>query len=347
VRCTSGSVRVDAGDRADRVDTTAISARVNALGGADDDVMAAGTGHENYLAGGPGRDDLVGGPHTDSLDGGDGPDRISAGAGADNISGDDTVPSPDVIDGGGGSDTFRGDHLVPSLALDIDLRRLTPNGAPGDGDTIRSVESLWGSSQTDRLTGTNGPNGIIGGEGADIVLGLGGPDDLMGGLLLDGGSGNDQLSDATRNRCGPGRDTVDAPGRPRDRLPIVGADCERVEGGDAFERIRLLLRRRRLRGRLLRYRGDCALIYGPRCRTTITARTARSLRRLKRSAPLVARTTVRKKEGRTVLLSLRLNRRGRRALRRGRRWLRFDFNQRGRSGQEHDAFATFVRRRFR
>jgi Ca2+-binding RTX toxin-like protein len=75
-------------------------------------------------------------------------------------------------------------------------------------------------------TGTNGPDLLIGGNGADVLCGLGGKDVLLGGRGADhliGGDGNDLLSG------GPGADLLEGGGG--NDLLVGGAGTDTLHGG--------------------------------------------------------------------------------------------------------------------
>jgi Ca2+-binding RTX toxin-like protein len=119
----------------------------------------------------------------------------------------------DLIKGYGGNDTLKGgggaDRLDGGAGIDTALYIDSPTGVvvdlwtgrgwygTADGDTLISIENLYGSAYRDLLFGTHGANELRGMDGDDQLVGYGGADLLDGGYgddLLVGGSGGDILS---------------------------------------------------------------------------------------------------------------------------------------------------------
>ena len=146
----------------------------NLLGSAFGDTIS-GTAIRNLIQGGDGNDwingragpdVLVGGIGDDTLLGGDDPDTIDGGSGADSI------------DGGAGMDWAR--YLDSALGVTVNL--MTGMGTTGDaaGDTLTTIEWIWGSAHDDTLIGDNAVNMLRGGDGADVIQGYQGNDILEG-----------------------------------------------------------------------------------------------------------------------------------------------------------------------
>ena len=163
-------------------------------------------------------DMLMGGMGDDILWGGMGDDTLSGGAGNDRLIGG---PGGDALDGGAGSDTA--DYAKSDGRVHVDLKEHfdTQDDDPGpvygghaEGDSLQSIENIWGSSYSDELIGNHvanrlfgrggndkimggrGDDGIWGGAGADLLMGERGDDMLFGGSdddLLEGGDGDDHL----------------------------------------------------------------------------------------------------------------------------------------------------------
>jgi Ca2+-binding RTX toxin-like protein len=151
------------------------------LGEDGNDVLYAGGG-EDQLFGGTGNDTLYGDAGNDQQFGGAGTDSLMGGAGSD------------LLDGGDGTDYAY--YSSSSTAVQVDLNANTAAGGDAQGDTLISIEHLWGSTWNDSLTGNAGANFLMGNSGNDTLTGLGGNDGLYGGNgddQLAGGEGNDTL----------------------------------------------------------------------------------------------------------------------------------------------------------
>ncbi|ODT17728.1 MAG: hypothetical protein ABS35_25175 [Kaistia sp. SCN 65-12] len=138
----------------------------------------------------PGNDTLYGTPDADSIRGGAGDDSIRPYLGAD------------WGDGGDGLDMVN--YIDSAAAIDIDLTRATQLGGDAEGDTLLSIESIWGSRFDDWIAGTAGDEILRGDAGDDVIIGRGGLDRINGGAgddrieisglsFVEGGTGNDTL----------------------------------------------------------------------------------------------------------------------------------------------------------
>jgi hypothetical protein len=230
-------------------------------GGADTvrselDTLSAGFLGEVIVNGGHGGDLLVGGPGADRLYAGKGDDVLRGRGGDDQLydaspwrtlrSGD---PSPfefdegvielanpgrgrDSFDGGAGRDSVS--YAERSVGVRVDLANTAAiGGARGERDSVKGVESAFGTAGNDRLAGNRRSNWLIGGDGDDRIVGEEGNDSLEGGNgrdLMLGGPGDDQVpfgrADQAPDRafCGPGMDRLFdmAPG------DFLNDDCERL-----------------------------------------------------------------------------------------------------------------------
>jgi len=168
------------------------------------------SGIEN-LTGSAQADHLYGDAGVNVLTGGDGDDTLRGGAGAD------------VIAGGNGSDYAN--YQGSTAGVSVNLLTGAVSGGDAAGDTLASIENLYGSSQDDQLTGNNARN-IIGGElGNDTLVGNGGDDALSGEAgndNLSGGDGNDRLVG------GAGIDTIH--GNNNDDSVDAGSENDQVFG---------------------------------------------------------------------------------------------------------------------
>ena len=131
---------------------------------------------------------LLGSAHDDTLTG-DADNNILEGG-----------PGADTLDGGDGEDFARyarsGAGVIVNLA--------TGNGIGGDaqGDVLRNIERLHGSTHDDILTGDGSDNHIWGDEGDDSLNGRAGNDTLYGNegnddFRFTAGFGNDAITDYT------------------------------------------------------------------------------------------------------------------------------------------------------
>jgi Ca2+-binding RTX toxin-like protein len=164
-----------------------------------------------------------------TINGTNGGDSLYGGAAADvinGLNGNDTLKGfggADRLDGGNGIDTvFYGDS---SAGVGINLATGRGVGGTAEGDTLISIENVFGSNFNDVLTGTSGDNQLHGQDGNDIIMGGSGNDFLDGGSgndilvsggfghsVLDGGAGNDTLKGAGGSDMligGAGSDTAD------------------------------------------------------------------------------------------------------------------------------------------
>ncbi|MBS0126803.1 hypothetical protein [Thetidibacter halocola] len=127
----------------------------------------------NHLAAGAGNDRLSGGSANDTLDGGAGDDTLIGGRGDDDLR------------GGAGRDLVSYEDAMTGVFAS--LRAPGVNVGDAEGDTYVDIEDIAGSALDDTLTGDNGVNMILGGDGHDRLDGAGHDD------VLDGGDGNDTI----------------------------------------------------------------------------------------------------------------------------------------------------------
>ena len=169
------------------------------IGGRGDDVLFGGTGNddarggngEDTIKGEDGNDVLRGGKDDDELDGGKDNDVLIGGTGAD------------TLNGGGGSDTAS--YIDASAAVRIAIDGSVVATGDAAGDTLVSIENLFGSAFSDTLSGNAGANTLEGRNGSDTIDGKAGSDRIIGGGgsdILTGGVGNDTFVYNLRSEAG-------------------------------------------------------------------------------------------------------------------------------------------------
>ena len=141
-----------------------------------------GTDYGDQITGSDLDDELYGEAGADTIDGGAGDDWIVGGEGGD------------AIDGGGGFDSI--DYWDSVASVEIDLLLGTGVGGSADGDTLQSIERVFGSNFDDLVSGSAGNDYLYGNDGADTLSSLGGNDFLSGDDgddILTGGDGDDWI----------------------------------------------------------------------------------------------------------------------------------------------------------
>jgi serralysin len=138
-----------------------------------------------------GADQIIGTYKVDHIYAGGGNDIIKGGGGAD------------VIDGGEGRDGVSYEDSDTGVQVSLVIGK--GQGGTAEGDTLKSIEDVYGSKFDDTLVGNGGDNLLSGGDGNDVLKGGGGTDVLKGGagddtMTIDGvedhaygGDGNDTL----------------------------------------------------------------------------------------------------------------------------------------------------------
>ena len=120
-----------------------------------------------------GNDQIVGNAGADQIHAGGGQDIIKGGGGAD------------LIDGGAGRDGA--DYEDSDVGVQVSLVTGKGHGGTAEGDTLISIEDLYGSKHDDQLIGDSNDNLLSGNDGNDTLKGGGGTD------VLKGGAGNDVM----------------------------------------------------------------------------------------------------------------------------------------------------------
>jgi serralysin len=167
----------------------------------------APTGIDAYLAnggGGYGREgiaegdrfysieNLSGSLYDDTLAGNDSANRLVGQAGSDWLQG---WGGADRLEGSAGTDTAT--YFTSPVGVYVSLITGVGFGGHAEGDTLISIENLYGSAHgDDLLVGDDSPNSLSGHNGHDSLKGAGGVDNLYGQQnndILDGGSGADRM----------------------------------------------------------------------------------------------------------------------------------------------------------
>jgi Ca2+-binding RTX toxin-like protein len=208
-------------------------------GGPGDDTLAGGLGNDSYIVDSPrdvlvenvseGRDSvqssvtytlpanvenvtLTGSGGNDAT--GNGSDNgIVGNAAANTLTG---LGGADTLDGGNGNDTTT--YAASPSGVNVDLSGAVGVGGDGNGDVLKNIENLVGSSFGDTIQGSSADNSLWGGAGDDSIRAGSGNDTIDGGLGLDtlaGGDGNDiffidSASDTIAESSGNGSDVVKA-----------------------------------------------------------------------------------------------------------------------------------------
>ena len=178
----------------------------------------------DVLRGTPGADVLWGGWGKDDLQGGGGDDRLIGGPGADKLSGGPGVDTASY------TDSPSGVHIDMSDRFADDVEREPIRGGDAKGDSLGSIEVIWGSAFADVIKGTHSHNRLFGNGGSDELHGMRGND------LLRGGGDDDEL------KGGDGGDTLygdmgvdDLQGGSGNDLLFGGEDEDILDGGEGSD----------------------------------------------------------------------------------------------------------------
>ena len=129
-----------------------------------------------------GNDNLYGGAGHDIIKGLDGADSLIGGAGDDVLWGGQ---GNDSLDGGTGNNTASYEESSAAVTVKLAWDRTgstgTGTGGTADGDVLRNIQNLIGSSKDDLLTGNSEKNKLSGGDGNDTLEGGAGADTIDGG----------------------------------------------------------------------------------------------------------------------------------------------------------------------
>lgn len=187
---------VDTVDNSDR--TTAIAADLGIVSGT---LQTIGTEADTIAwYGSDGFDHYIGGSGSDTVTTGQSAGQYSGGAGNDTFK---MKTRNHDIDGGGDFDTadftMRGSSPV-TVSLDGNIG----DGARvGEASNVRpTIERVIGTTASDKLVGSSGPDTLEGMMGTDEIIGEGGPDTLLGGDQNDSIKARDGVVDTID--CGAG-----------------------------------------------------------------------------------------------------------------------------------------------
>ena len=190
--------------------------------------LAAGTGTGGNAAG----DVLIsieaveGSAYADILYGNSGVNVLLGNAGNDAIAGG---MGADTIDGGTGIDTAS--YGNSTVAVYVNLSTGVASGGEAEGDTLISIENLYGSNSYDDT--------LIGDAGVNFIRGAGGDDTLEGGAgadTLDGGAGIDRASYAG-SASGVWVDIGTGTGSGGDAEGDILSNIEQLEGSAHSDRL--------------------------------------------------------------------------------------------------------------
>lgn len=231
--------------------------------------------------------------------------------------------------------------------MHVDLGDPTPDGQAGEGDVLTSIESAYGGSGADRLSGSAQDNVLEGGAGRDVIDAGAGADSVDGGDGRDriraaagadavtGGNGDDRISlgsgdddvyerrrrapDRDHITCGAGRDHIRAQDT---HVGMLTRDCELFTAVErliddglvrAADAVTVPLRGVRRSGTTVLVAVRCARATGsPACIITSGLRAVGS-----KTTLAAAHTRVKVKPGRQGSLRLRITPAGQRRARRG------------------------------
>ena len=215
------------------------NADANRLGGGpgDDTIFGGdGGGPDDALSGGPGDDRVHGGAGGDLVLGGDGDDFLDGGPGADELGGDggnDRLAGragPDFI--AGGTDSDIADYSDATQAVTVSLNGVPEDGGEGEMDNVAlDVEGAMGGTDSDVLTGNEGPGTFIGGDGDDRIDPGGGADAVNGGPGFDSVSYAGRTATVAIDLAAAGNDGEAGEG---DHL---NPDIEQVTGGSGTDQL--------------------------------------------------------------------------------------------------------------
>jgi Ca2+-binding RTX toxin-like protein len=167
---SSGAVKVwleDGVAHGSEAEGDTLSSIENVTGSVYDDWLF-GSAVTNHLVGSGGDDWIWGEGGEDILDGGSGNDTFHGGQGGDDL------------DGGAGSD--EANYIDSPSGVFVDLLTGTGHFGFAEGDTLWSIENLYGSNHDDTLIGNFADNTLTGRRGTDVLIGGDGADTFAFGF---------------------------------------------------------------------------------------------------------------------------------------------------------------------
>lgn len=203
----------------------------------------------DWLSGGEGQDILIGDGGSDTLYGDAGHDMLFGDNAPDSPSNEwsswdifDAISGNDLLFGGEGNDTLNGGAGNNWLDGGSGEDRVFYAGTNGvtvflnhgmafrdggqQGDTLVSIEILWGSYEADWLVGRDSADVIDGKTGNDWLFGLDGNDRIHGGDRAPFDYSYDRFYDSDQIIGGKGSDTLSG-GADNDQFWFLAADFER------------------------------------------------------------------------------------------------------------------------
>ena len=138
-------------------------------------------------------ENLIGSRFDDTLSGDNGDNILLGGRGDDTLAGGGGA---DLLLGGEGNDTASYQRNFSNHGVRVDLALGTADGATAEGDRLADIENLIGSTQADKLYGTDESNRLWGWRGDDLLTGRGGADVFV----FHSTDGHDMVADFDPNQ---------------------------------------------------------------------------------------------------------------------------------------------------
>ncbi len=207
----AGADAMDGGDGIDTVQyiTSTAGVQVNIAAGVGNAGDAAGDTYSSI-------ERVIGSAYNDTVWLGSGGQWAYGGEGDDVLV---SSASADHLDGEAGQD--EANYNSSNAAVTVNLATGVHTGGTAEGDTLVSIEDVFGSNFDDTLTGDSAANTLTGFGGNDMLTGGAGADTLDGGGdhdVLYGQDGDDHLIGAG------GHDTLEG-----------GAGADTLDGGDGID----------------------------------------------------------------------------------------------------------------